>query len=113
MTFRSESDNYWPFPGQEHLLPPSLPDLPPAKYAAGDRVESRWGGATVLAPLDWCWVDGTWMYHIRHDFADDAPPGFGHCFAEDELQPGRPKAPAVDVDEDPRPASASPQLYLF
>lgn len=107
-----DSDDYWPFPGQEHLPPPPLPDLPPAKYTVGDRVESHWGSATVLKVLDTAGIDGTRDYQIHHDWSD-APPGFGHFFSEGELQPGRPKTPAVDVDGDPQRAAASPQLCLL
>lgn len=75
---------HWPFPGD--TSPPPVYDLPPPKFATGDRVESRWGWATVIKPLDWPGLDGSRKYLVKHDWST-GPEGFGHCFGELDLMP--------------------------
>jgi hypothetical protein len=87
---------------------PEPPTLRPPKYSVGDRVESRWGDATVIRVLESAGIDGTREYVISHDWSGVDPP-FGHQFEEDDLQPGRPR-PAPEPDE-PRVQTA--QLEMF
>jgi hypothetical protein len=75
---------HWPFPGD--TSPPPVYDLPPARFSPGDRVESRWGWATVIEALDWPGMDGSRKYLIHHDWSG-APDGFGHLFEELHLTP--------------------------
>jgi hypothetical protein len=53
---------------------------------------------------------------VRGD-CSDAPPGFGHRWAEDDMQPARPRAVEPEEDEAPQPAAqprqAAPQMELF
>ena len=60
-------------------------NLPPQRFAVGDRVLTNWGRATVRRARfrhQWLW----WEYHVRHDFLA-TPENFGHWFRESELQP--------------------------
>jgi hypothetical protein len=79
----------WPFPGQPQrpwweCCPPH--NLPPPRFAVGDRVETRWGAATVLRVYDHEHFDGR-AYQLRYDWAQDAPPGFGHRWSESDMRP--------------------------
>jgi hypothetical protein len=79
----------WPFPGQPQrpwweCCPPH--NLPPPRFAVGDRVETRWGAATVLRVYDHEHFDGR-AYQLRYDWAQDAPPGFGHRWGESDMRP--------------------------
>lgn len=105
----------WPFPGQsapwwEHLPPHNL--APPC-FAVGDRIETRWGRATVLRIYDHEHFDGR-AYHVRHD-GTASPPGFGKTWSESDMQPAEPE-PAWD-DEPATPTTQAcldaPQLELF
>ncbi len=102
----------WPFPGME---PELLPELPPARFALGDRVITRWGAGTV------CWV-GYWgdtdmgrKYIVHHDWSN-APATFGHGFYENDLvlleQPAT--APRTKAfQRGPAPMTTLEQLHLF
>jgi len=99
---------YWPYPRQEFKeLPESLIPLQPPKYAAGDRVVSRWGEATVIEPLAYGWR-GLRAYLVKHDWAD-GPPTFGHEVYEDDLQPGQPRS----EPEQDEPSAQTAQLEMF
>ena len=109
----------WPFPGQPQrpwweCCPPH--NLPPPRFAVGDRVETRWGSATVLRVYDHEHFDGR-AYHLRFDFSS-AEPGFGHHWSEADMQPAGPQPTWHD---EPAQAEAAPaakaetveQLELF
>jgi hypothetical protein len=108
----------WPFPGQGtspwwDAYPPH--NLPPPRFAVGDRVETRWYTGTVIRVYD-CEHFGSRLYTVRGD-CSDAPPGFGHRWSEHDMQPARPRAVEPEEDEAPQlaahPRQASPQLELF
>jgi len=108
---------HWPFPGQEgneHLQPPH--NMPPPRFAVGDRISTRSGTATVMAIKDTEGLNGR-TYHVRHDWVTDAPPGFGHFYDENSMQPHVDPPPEPDADDiEPRPAHQAaepPQLELF
>lgn len=86
---------FWPWPGQPvpHLV---LPYLPPPRFAAGERVGTRWGSGTVIRVLDWALFESR-AYLVRL-VGSSAPPGFGHRFGEDDLTPMQqePEAAAVE-----------------
>lgn len=83
---------HWPFPGD--TSPPPVYDLPPPRYSTGDRVESRWGSATVIRWLPWPGADDSRMYMVKADWST-SPEGFGNPFSELGLKP---------LIEAPRPA---------
>jgi hypothetical protein len=70
---------------------PPWPQLPPARFAIGDRVVSSWGDATVIRVFDGG-LNARRSYLIKHDWSN-APAGFGHCFGEHELEPGCARPP--------------------
>lgn len=110
----------WPFPGDNtpwwHAYPPH--NLPPPRFAIGDRVTTRWGSATVLQVHDWEHF-GSRGYHLRYDFSS-SPPGFGHTWSEADMHPLA-EHPAESEDDEvfhvpPKPgqqASQVEQLRLF
>lgn len=107
----------WPFPGDGDPWWVSYPphNLPPPRFQVGDRVETRWYFGTVLQVFDYEHF-GSRCYHVRGD-CSDAPPGFGHRWAEDDMQPApaRERAPEPEDDE-PHPKVTRvdrPQLELF
>jgi hypothetical protein len=85
-------------------------DLPPACYAIGDRVTSKWGNGTICGVEAWAMGDAGRAYNVHHDFSS-APPNFGHCFGEFCLQPLSSRRAEFPQDVDP--AAAVPQLELF
>jgi hypothetical protein len=96
---------HWPFPGQEHL-PAPVYDLPPARFAVGDQVKTRWGTATVLKVNDWPAIAGR-AYLVKHTWST-APEGFGHQFGEDDIE--------LLAKAEPAPITklaSVPQLDLF
>lgn len=107
----------WPFPGADpsrwwEAYPPH--NLPPPRWAAGDRVQTRWGRATVLSVHDWEFF-GSRAYHVRHD-GSEAPPGFGKTWGEEDMHPVM--EPPVEVEDEPlavivSPRAQVPQLELF
>lgn len=108
----------WPFPGQPQrpwweCCPPH--NLPPPRFAVGDRVETRWGAATVLRVYDREHFDGR-AYHLRFDFSS-APDGFGKTWSEADMQPRVEQAREEEPEETdllmPAPRKAAPQLELF
>ena len=107
----------WPFPGQSEgrwweNYPPH--NLPPPAFSVGDRVVTRWGTATVLRVYDYEGFAGR-AYQVRYDFSS-APPGFGHQWGENDMQPAPPPCADWDEPEEPAPAPvkvAAPQLELF
>lgn len=106
----------WPFPVQDaarwfEAYPPH--NLPPPRFAVGDRVETRWYFGTVIRVFD-CEHFGSRCYQVRGD-GSDAPPGFGHRWAEDDMQPARerPAEPEEDAPAQPAPRAEAPQLELF
>ena len=91
-------------------------ELPPAKYAIGDRVTSPWGDATVIAVTDSDWF-GSRCYRIKHDWSQ-SPPDFGHHFGEADLQPCRPAEAWLDeaTEEEadaPEPADTPPPKFAL
>lgn len=90
--------------------PDPTEDLPPARYAIGDRVTSSWGRGTVCGVEVWAMGDAGRAYTVHHDFSS-APPNFGHCFGEFHLQPL--SSQRVEVPQDVEPATTVPQLDLF
>lgn len=101
---------HWPFPGQDEG-PPPVYDLPPPRFAVGDRVITRWGWATVGRVMDWPNCSDTRAYHVRHDWCD-SPPGFGHIFGEADMEP-LVEPPRTEEPADEPPAAPAPQLELF
>lgn len=105
-------DVHWPYPGWPYPVQPSAElepqNLPPPRFAVGDRVTGRWGDATVIKPLDWGSLEGSRAYLIKHDWAD-GPPTFGHEAYEDDLQPGQPRS-EPEPDE---PSAQLAQLEMF
>ncbi len=108
----------WPFPGQSsdrwwEAYPPH--NLPPPRFAVGDRVETRWGSATVLRIYDYEHFDGR-RYQLRYDFSS-APEGFGHGWGENDMQPlveRQPEPEAVEVFQPSAvPRGAVEQMALF
>ncbi len=108
----------WPFPGQNtapwwECYPPH--NLPPPRFAVGDRITTRWGSATVLRIHD-CEHFGSRSYHVRHDDSS-APPGFGKTWSEADMEPlvDRIEEPEeVDVFQGlPVPAQRVEQMALF
>lgn len=107
----------WPFPGQAsapwwECYPPH--NLPPARFAPGDRVTTRWGTATVLQAYDYEHFDGR-AYQIRYD-GSSAPPGFGHRWSEADMQPLVEQAAEPEADEaiEPvKPRRVTAQADLF
>jgi len=106
----------WPFPGTDWswaAYPPH--NLPPPRFSVGDRVQTRWGRATVVRIHDWEWF-GSRAYHLRDD-GSDAPPGFGKTWSESDMEPVV-DLPAGDEDDELPPCMAAPraeapQLELF
>lgn len=108
----------WPFPGQNtspwwEFYPPH--NLPPPRFAVGDRVTTRWGSATVLRVYDHEHFDGR-AYQLRYDFSS-SPPGFGHQWSEADMQPLVEQAAEPDPEEvfQPAPTAAArvEQMELF
>lgn len=87
----------WPFPGHpvEHRPPHNLP---PPRFAVGDRVTTKWGSATVQRVCDYYGCSGSRTYHLRHDWCS-SPEGFGHFFDEDDMQPLAEQAQAAEPDD--------------
>lgn len=108
----------WPFPGQSsdrwwEAYPPH--NLPPPRFAVGDRVTTRWGSATVLRIHDWEHF-GSRGYHLR--FAgSDAPAGFGNTWGEADMQPLVERQAAPEPEEVFQPVAvpgrAVEQMALF
>lgn len=77
----------WPFPNSGepwwHAYPPH--NMPPPRFAVGDRVRTRWGSYTVLSVHDWEYFGGR-AYHCRPD-GSSAPPSFGHTWGEHDMAP--------------------------
>lgn len=108
----------WPFPGQNtapwwECYPPH--NLPPPRFAVGDRVTTRWGSATVLRVHD-CEHFGSRSYHVRHDYTN-APPGFGKTWSEGDMEPLVEQAAGDEADEVfqalPPAGRAVEQMALF
>lgn len=108
----------WPFPGQpqrpwSECYPPH--NLPPPRFAVGDRVVTRWGRATVLRVYDHEHFDGR-AYHLRFDFSS-APEGFGHQWSEADMQPLVEQPIEEEAEEvfqpPPLPRAGVEQLALF
>lgn len=107
----------WPFPGQDtspwwECYPPH--NMPPPRFSAGDRVQTRWGCATVLRVYDYERHTGR-AYQLRYDWSSSPPEsGFGHLWSEDEMEP---LTQAAEPEEDDQPAPAAAprvaQLELF
>jgi hypothetical protein len=73
-----------------------------ARFRQGDRIETRWGRATVLAVYDYPYFESARSYQVKHDWSD-APPGFGHQFGEDECRPAGPEPTYTDDEETTTP----------
>ena len=78
----------WPFPGQNtapwwECYPPH--NLPPPRFAVGDRVQTRWGYATVTRIYDYEYFDGR-LYQLHYDWSS-APVAFGHRWSEADMEP--------------------------
>lgn len=113
----SRATPIWPFPGCNGPWWESYPphNLPPPRFAPGNRVRTRWGSYTVLVVHDHEHF-GSRSYHCRPD-GSSAPPGFGHTWGEDDMEP------LVDRPSEPEPADQpappttrrveAPQLELF
>jgi hypothetical protein len=107
----------WPFPGANgpwwEAYPPH--NLPPPRFAVGDRVRTPWGGYTVLVVRDYEHF-GSRSYHCRPD-GSSSPPGFGHTWGEDDMEPlvEQPAAPEpVEVfHAAPAPRAQVEQMELF
>lgn len=108
----------WPFPGHAspwwEAYPPH--NLPPPRFAVGDRVRTRWGSYTVLVVRD-RELFGSREYHCRPD-GSSAPPGFGHAWGEADMQPlvvEQIREPEPEEVFQPAPAqgSAVEQMELF
>jgi hypothetical protein len=111
----------WPFPGQEgpwwEAYPPH--NLPPPRFAPGDRVTTRWGSATVQRVYDCEYFDGR-LYQLRYDWSSSAPPGFGHRWSENDMEQIAEGDQPAQVEADPQPqppvlsdAPTLEQLELF
>lgn len=105
----------WPFPGQGtspwwECYPPH--NMPPPRFSVGDRVQTRWGCATVLRVFDYERFTGR-AYHLHYDWSDSPPAsGFGHLWSEDEMEPAPPPA-RQDDEEQLQAVPAAPQMELF
>ena len=73
----------WPFPGQDEPHGPPKP-LPPTRFSVGDRVNTRWGSATVISICGWAYDDVRAIL-VKHDWSS-APPGFGHTFSDADIE---------------------------
>jgi len=94
----------------EATPPPSAPRPPwwaappdpwpaAARFRQGDRVETRWGRATVLRVFDTPHFESARSYLVKHDWSN-APPGFGHEFGEDECAPASATAISTCTDDE-------------
>lgn len=107
----------WPFPGASgpwwEAYPPH--NLPPPRFAVGDRVRTRWGSYTVLSVSDHEFF-GSRAYHCRPD-GSSAPPGFGHQWGEADMEPLVERIAEPEDDElfqaAPAPGPRLEQLELF
>lgn len=85
-------------------------NLPPARYAVGDRVRTPWGAGTIARVYSRDHFGHGRAYNVHHDFSS-APPNFGHEFGEREILPLPQQDPEANCNDGP--ARGLEQLELF